>query len=264
MYSPSSINTYLKNPRLYYYRYILKIPSKPSIHLYKGSLIHEIIENAYKSKTYINLATQLPLELSFKWKLPQDLILTKKEEKQHYNDAKSILKQFGQSVERSIKNIMEDSRIKTKQKAWNSFIPINNEEEIIDTELDLKGIIDAVTPIHENGELCIIDYKTSKKINHVFQTDYLRQLILYAILYERKHKKNIDIVGINYLRYGETYFFTLTKEQKQDTLKLFEHIKQKTKSTDTNDYPIEGDFFSTKECREIEQELKLQVKNDRF
>ena len=36
--SPSKINTYMKCPREFYYKYIAKMPEKKTIHLFRGTL----------------------------------------------------------------------------------------------------------------------------------------------------------------------------------------------------------------------------------
>ncbi|MFH1173660.1 MAG: PD-(D/E)XK nuclease family protein, partial [archaeon] len=45
--SPSSINTYKQCPRKYYYTYILKLPTKPSIHLTRGHVAHAALEDFF-------------------------------------------------------------------------------------------------------------------------------------------------------------------------------------------------------------------------
>lgn len=44
-FSFSKISTYKECPLKYKYRYIDKLPSKPSIHLIKGSKVHKLLEN---------------------------------------------------------------------------------------------------------------------------------------------------------------------------------------------------------------------------
>ena len=46
--SPSKINTYYKCPREFYYKYIAKIPEKKKIHLFRGTLVHKILEQLFK------------------------------------------------------------------------------------------------------------------------------------------------------------------------------------------------------------------------
>ena len=45
--SPSSINTYKQCPRKYYYTYITKYPTLPSIHLIRGNVAHSALEHFY-------------------------------------------------------------------------------------------------------------------------------------------------------------------------------------------------------------------------
>ena len=45
--SPSSINTFLQCPRKYYYQYIEKLPTKPSIHTVRGNIAHSTLEHFY-------------------------------------------------------------------------------------------------------------------------------------------------------------------------------------------------------------------------
>ena len=46
--SPTSINTYHKCPREFFYSYIEKQKMKPNIALVKGSVIHSVLENFYR------------------------------------------------------------------------------------------------------------------------------------------------------------------------------------------------------------------------
>ena len=46
--SPSKINTYYKCPREFYYKYIAKIPEKKTIHLFRGTLVHAVLEDLFK------------------------------------------------------------------------------------------------------------------------------------------------------------------------------------------------------------------------
>ena len=45
--SPSSINTFKQCKRKYYYSYIEKLPSVPSIHLVRGNIAHSALEDFY-------------------------------------------------------------------------------------------------------------------------------------------------------------------------------------------------------------------------
>ena len=43
--SPSKINTYHKCPREFYYKYIAQMPEKKTIHLFRGTLVHAVLED---------------------------------------------------------------------------------------------------------------------------------------------------------------------------------------------------------------------------
>ena len=45
--SPSSINMYKQCARKYFYRYLKRLPTKPSIHLVRGSVAHKVLEDFY-------------------------------------------------------------------------------------------------------------------------------------------------------------------------------------------------------------------------
>ena len=64
--SPSSINTWFKCPRGFYYQYIKKSKTKPSIHLVKGIIVHEVLEYFYR-KYQEDLHTHLFQLLKEKW-----------------------------------------------------------------------------------------------------------------------------------------------------------------------------------------------------
>ena len=254
-YSPTRINTYFRCPRLYYYRYIKRIPVEPSIHLYKGSLVHELIELVFKQPRFVSLKTFLKSELDKQWDPKSDnVILTPSENKRHKKEAELMLSNFSDAFMMKLKLTMLDNRIRDKNHAWNMLKPRLSEYELVNDDLQLKGIIDSVESGFD-GRIFIIDYKTSKKFKNIVPQDYLRQVSLYALLYYRKHQQLPDYVGINYLRYGETYLFPVSDAMINEALCSLEFVKRNTQSTDIKDYPLEGDDFALKECKEIEQKL---------
>ena len=48
--SPSKINTFRKCQREFYYKYIAKLPEQKTIHLFRGTLVHAILEDLFKIK----------------------------------------------------------------------------------------------------------------------------------------------------------------------------------------------------------------------
>jgi len=49
--SPSSILTYKQCPRKYYYKYIVGLEEKPSVHLVRGKIAHEVLEHFFDIDT---------------------------------------------------------------------------------------------------------------------------------------------------------------------------------------------------------------------
>lgn len=261
MLSPTAINTWFKSPRLFYYRYKAGIPIVPSIHLYKGSLIHELIETAFQPDKYVDIRGDTLKRLQQRWNPETDgVILDKKDNHKHRKDAANILKMFGATFNARLKLLMEDEKIGTKDKAWSVLKPKHSEYEIIDNQLRLKGIIDAIETDY-SGRTFIIDYKTSHKYKNAVPEDYMRQIRLYALLYSRYFKKLPDYVGINYLRYGETYLVPIDQSIVNKAQTEVELVHNKTQSENINDYPLTGDKYSVAECKQIEKQLKAQEQN---
>ena len=40
----------MKCPREFYYKYISKLPEKKTIHLFRGTLVHKVLEDLFKNK----------------------------------------------------------------------------------------------------------------------------------------------------------------------------------------------------------------------
>lgn len=257
--SPSRINCYFKCPRLFYYKYVLEIPTEPSIHLYKGSLVHSIIENVFKNNKWVDIKKHASQALKKEWKPSNDrVILTELEDKQHYKDTEAILKSFGTMFQAKIDIVLQDERIRDKNHAWNTLKPRLSEHELSNDELKLKGIIDSIETDFD-GRTFIIDYKTSKKYQNMISEEYVRQLSIYALLYAENNKKLPDYVGINYLRYGEVYMFPVTQTMIDQTKQLVQNIQNKITSTNIDDYPLIGDKYAVEECKQIQKRLDINL-----
>lgn len=229
------------------------IQSEPSIHLYKGSLIHSIIEEMFKNTSYINVKKVGTNSLKTRWNPSSEkVILSKKEDAQHKKDALAILTSFGTMFDTRIKIVMQDERIRDINHAWNTLKPRLSEHEIINEELKLKGIIDSIETDYD-GRTFIIDYKTSKKYLNMVSEEYYRQLSIYALLYAEQNKKLPNYVGINYLRYGEVFMFPVTQTMLDEVRARVLDVQKKTESTKIEDYPLVGDKYSVEECKQIEK-----------
>lgn len=205
--SPSSINLYKQCPRKYFYRYILKLPTAVSIHLIRGKIVHSILERFFEID--IDQLDPQDFESGFRsyvlalltklWKENEKgfskLQMTSEELELYFIDSHKMLVGF---IEQFSKKLREKIKTNDLKKAFQLLTP-SIEEEIVNTDLEVRGYIDAIHS--ENGKIVIMDYKTSKKDD--MTPAYRLQLGIYALLYKLKHNQTPTKVGINFLKFGE-------------------------------------------------------------
>ena len=241
MQSPSSINVYKQCPRRYYYQYILKYPTKPSIHLLRGSIIHEVLENFFS----LDISGFDPLDYGMGMKnfVSAHLIRLWKKNKSklmafglapldledYLLDSQMMLNGFVSSFCNKM-----DPLVKSGLSLKEAFLHLSPrvEEEIVSIELSVRGYIDAV---HErSGEVILMDYKTSNKDE--ITDSYRLQLAIYALLYMERYGIKPAKVGINFLKFGEKLLEVdepLIQYARQEIL----FVHERTVSKDINDYP---------------------------
>jgi RecB family exonuclease len=238
--SPSSILTFKQCPRKYFYSYILKLPTRPSIHLIRGSIVHEVLEkfftidlNAIDSKEFrFGFRSYVTANLLKLWKNNSTklskLNLTMDQLQDYLLDSQNMLNTFVENFSTRL-----DEKIKETDdlpKAFKLLTP-SVEESIQSAELKVRGFIDA---IHTEGdEITIIDYKTSKKDD--LTPEYRLQLGIYALLYKLKYGIVPAKVGINFLKFGEKIIDvddSLLEHAKKEIL----DVHSKTDSEDIADY----------------------------
>jgi putative RecB family exonuclease len=236
--SPSSINTYKQCPRKYYYIYIKKLKTLPSIHLVRGKITHSVLEDFFKIDE-----TKLPNQgyefllkgllddfLKQKWiESLSELELLDMTEAQrlfYYEETSQMLMFW---LSNFIKKLSKENiSFKEAFKRWRP----RTEEEYISKEFNVKGFIDA---IHEfEDEVIVMDYKTSNK--DTITPGYRLQLAIYALLYLEKHGKMPTKAGIDFLKFGERMI-----DVDEDLVKLakleVELIHTNTESDNMADYP---------------------------
>ncbi len=249
--SPSSIKTYKQCPRKYYYNYILELPTSPNIHQVRGNIAHSVLENFFDTDT-----TEIDLE-NYETKLKlviQKLLLNEwknygkeleglemyQEETIHYfeDTLMMLLKwtdQFCQKIAKMDGNFQE---------RFKSLTPMR-ELLMVSDEYHVQGFIDAIE--NHNGCVRVMDYKTSKRFE---VDDHILQLAIYSLLYQEKHGKLPDKVGIYFLKGGEECIDadeTLVEMAKQEVMHVHEH----TCTDDVKDYPKKPSAlckYSTGQC----------------
>ena len=238
--SPSSINTYKQCPRKYYYQYIKKLPTKPNIHLVRGNIAHSVLENFFKinisnisDKNFeFELKIILHELLSRHWKSSSEklnmLKISEDQFKFFFDDTKEMLQLWLLKFLDKLKLEMNSLDF---YKAFQKLTPIT-EQHFVSKKYGVQGFIDAIH--NNNGEITLIDYKTSKK--DTITDDYKLQLAIYSMLFYEKHGKKPSYLGIDFLKYGEKIisfddsFIDLAENEIKD-------IHKNTMSDNIDDYP---------------------------
>ncbi|HLD19246.1 MAG TPA: PD-(D/E)XK nuclease family protein [Candidatus Nanoarchaeia archaeon] len=237
--SPSSINTYKQCPRKYYYQYIVRLDTKPSIHLLRGEIVHRTLEDFFQltdipASDYALRFQVEALGLLKKHWHANILTLSQLES----DEALEFYLHESQLMLVNITNVFTKRFEKELRKGIPAGAAFQNitpkvEEEFISHNLKVRGYIDAI----ESGDdgIRIMDYKTSKitEIND----SYRLQLAIYALLYEEKHGRKPDKVGIYFLKASER-LLDVTDDMLHFARKEIEQIHKNTKSDEMKSYPM--------------------------
>ena len=233
--SPSKINTYLKCPREFYYNYIAKLPQKKTIHLFRGTLVHQILEALFKKqfKTLPQWEKGIPklwgqgqFEDGWEEKIAKHKWLwevhTKEEMDAMYKETEALLQNFVDSVNKKLTEMVDWKIFKNKQQAWNAVAPKYAEKWVKSKEYAIVGVIDVVCNDFDGGTT-LLDYKTSKRYGPYLPEEYYRQLIIYAFLYTLEMGEMPNFVGVNYLRFDDTFFVKVGQaelDEARDLIKM--------------------------------------------
>jgi len=233
--SPSKINTYLKCPREFYYNYIAKLPQKKTIHLFRGTLVHQVLEDLFKKqfrtlpqweKGAPKLWVQGQFETGWEEKIAKHKWLwdvhTKEEMDSMYTETEALLQNFVDSVDKKLTEMVQWKIFKNKQQAWNAVAPKYAEKWVKSKEYAIVGVIDVVCNDFDGGTT-LLDYKTSKRYGAYLPEEYYRQLIIYAFLYTLEMGEMPDFVGVNYLRFDDTFFVKVNQnvlDEAKDLIKM--------------------------------------------
>ena len=241
--SPSKINTYYKCPREFYYKYIAKIPEKKTIHLFRGTLVHKILEDLFKyqfrnfsawekgdPETWMQEQFETGWEekiASKKWLLD---LHSKEEIDAMCKETNDILLNFVKSVDKKLTEMVQWKIYKSKYQAWNSVAPKYAEKWVKSNDYAVIGIVDAVCNDFDGGTT-LLDYKTSKRYGPYLPEDYYRQLIIYAFLYTLEMGEMPKFVGVNYLRFDDTFFVKVNQgvldEAKETIMFVHDCLKER-------------------------------------
>jgi len=203
--SPSSINTFKQCSRKYYYQYIEKLPTKKSIHLVRGNIAHSTLEDFYdidvsnfsNDDYHPKFKVALQKLLLNQWgqyqKELEKLDLNSDQLKFYFEETMLMVLNWGNHFLRDFSQRFVEG--KTIPEVFLEMTPIREERYVSDIH-SVQGYIDAVHV--EGDQIHIVDYKTNARSE--MKSSILLQLAIYSLLYEEKHGRFPDRVGIFFLR----------------------------------------------------------------
>ncbi|MDY6363696.1 MAG: ATP-dependent DNA helicase [Cyanobacteriota bacterium] len=187
-YSPTSVNTYIKCPRMYFYKYILDFEAKDgnADNMHYGTSVHYALEKA------VNYA------------MKNHAYPTKEKFIKYFDDKLSTLPVSSFEASEILKGRGEAALDKYYVQLCNT--PVNMlckpECEIHFTlgDIRFRGIIDRIEK-NPDGTFSVYDYKTgSAKNGRIICTggeheDYYNQIALYKYFFEKSHECKVKSVG---------------------------------------------------------------------
>lgn len=212
--SKSKVNTYLKCPLEFKFQYIDEIEVPQNKYMALGSDVHLVAEKFAEKfgddLDDINIDNEL-LKIAHDEDIGYDLT-------EHLDNLGSFFKRIF---------------VENKYKLF------SQEEYLIDEDHRFSGICDIILE-DENGELIVIDYKTSKSSSF---SKYRRELCYYKLLVENVYGKTVSQVGV---------YFT-----KNDKLRLLEICDEENKRKYLNEDEI-------KEAVETMYKVRREINNENF
>ena len=182
--SKSKVNTYLKCPLEFKFQYIDEIEVPSNKYMALGSDVHLVAEK-FSEKFEDNL-DDVDIE--------NELLKIAHEENIGY-DLTDHIDNLGSFFKRAF--------------VENDYKLFCQEEYIVDEENRFSGICDIILE-DENGELIVIDYKTSKSSSF---SKYRLELCYYKLLVENVFEKPVSRVGIYFTKNGRLRLLDVCDEQ---------------------------------------------------
>lgn len=182
--SKSKVNSYLKCPLEFKFQYIDEIEVPQNRYMALGSDVHSIAEK-------------------FTEKFGDEL--------ENVNTHNELLKiahelDIGYDLTAHIDNL---ASFFDEMFVENDYKLFSNEEYLLDEENRFSGICDIILE-DENGDLVVIDYKTSKSSSF---SKYRLELCYYKLLVENVYKKDVSNVGVFFTKNGRLRLLDVCNEE---------------------------------------------------
>lgn len=215
--SPSNILLFFSNYQDWVKRYIYGETLEENVYLVVGTLVHEFLESFFTIdeekdcfKSVKEYATQKYNQLINKINFDSKL--------QEYESNILNFEMINDYLYAYIKNWVEETETTAGQSPFIKIkknVPSVKELKIEDTELKIKGYIDALwikSDLYnpKSKTATIVDYKTSKKQFWSNPTHYYIQMMIYAYVISKKYK--IDWIAVDYVKYHQKFFYRVTQE----------------------------------------------------
>lgn len=195
--SKSKVNSYLKCPREFKFQYIDEIETKPNKYMALGSDVHLIAEK-FTDKFEDDLeGLDIQNELI---KVAHDL------------DLGYGLEEHIDNLGLFFKEVFVDGNYKL----------FSNEEYLIDKKHRFSGICDIILE-DENGQLVVIDYKTSNSSSF---SKYRLELCYYKLLVENVYHKRVSGVGVFFTKNGRLRILDVSSEENKRKFLSYSEINE--------------------------------------
>ena len=195
--SKSKVNCYLKCPREFKFQYIDEIETKPNKYMALGSDVHLIAEK-FTDKFEDDLDdVDIQNELI---KVAHDL------------DLGYGLDDHIDNLGLFFKEVFVDGNYKL----------FSNEEYLIDKKHRFSGICDIILE-DENGQLVVIDYKTSNSNSF---SKYRLELCYYKLLVENVYHKRVSGVGVFFTKNGRLRILDVSREENKRKYLSYSEIEE--------------------------------------
>ncbi len=192
--SHSSMQDFLKCPRLYYLHNVFKSPDtgrKMSIvtpHMSLGIAVHQVLEDLADYPSDARMTRDLDLDFETAWSA-----VSGKRGGFASPEDEAAFKERGSSMIATVKKnprFLTNKRIKLKKETMNPNFYLSDDENII-----LNGLIDWIEYLPESDSLHIVDFKTGKHE----EKEASLQLPIYLLLCNALQKRSVSRASYWYL-----------------------------------------------------------------
>ena len=220
------------------------MPDKLTLHLFRGTIVHDILERIFDVEykypsQWRNGEPQewAILEFRRQWeerkkKMPYLFKDPKIDAEVMERETIDLLVNFCHRIEKKLYELVDWKVARSKDMALKQLRPHFAEMRIHNKNLSIRGIVDVVAKDFE-GNISIVDYKTSKRYGHWLPEEYYRQLIIYALMYYEETGVVPKFAGIDWLRYDDIMFVAINDENLREARELIKGIHNEIKKRGT-------------------------------